>query len=482
MVSRIGGASCLVLALACGDDVSGTGDSSSSTGPQPGSTGDPVPTAVSASNTSATRGGTGSSGGLESSSTLSLDDTTTDSGLDSSSSTGEMCEDGCPDDQHCEADECVWDEGATIWTETFDTMIPAGLDSANAVAIDSQDEVVVVGRLATADDTGTVIPDAYDVVVRKYDVDGGLLWSQTRPGGIGVDVTTTTADEPLVAIGAFGPGAESAALYDASGAPQWALVDTGAIADGIEAASDGSFFLVGWVPGAGDAPWATRYTPMGGQLWQAAPTGDIGRHRRVELAPDGLSLGLVGSNFNAGMGLTEEWLQAWPVDPGTGDPGPGPTIDQHSVSAMEILAAYANDVAFMDNGDVVVVGNELTPTESWNITLTRYGPDGSTQWRETYDNPSHAGDGGFGVAVDSAQNIIIVGAEERMDLAQGPNAWIGKFDPSGALVWSREHDEAMLDDAANGVAVDSSDNIVVVGSINPGDGSGTQLWVRKYAP
>lgn len=476
---RIGGTYCLLLALACGDDVAGTGGDSSSTGSDPSSSGAPVPTPVSASVTSSTPDGTGSSGGSGSSSAGVVDDTGTDTSTSTGAdtSTGGVCEEGCPEDQHCEVGECVWDEGATIWTETFGTMIPGGLDRANAVAVDSQDEIVVVGQLATADAMGVLIPDAFDVVVRKYDRDGGLLWSQVRPQGLGVDVTTTASDEALVCIASFGPGTESAALYSATGDPQWGLANPGLIADGIEEAPDDSFFLVGWVPG--EIPWAARYTPMGAVLWQADHTGEVGRQRRVMLAPDGLSLGLVGSNAAAPV---EEWLQTWPVDPGTGNPGPAPTVDQHSVSAMDIAAAYANGIAYMNNGDIVVVGNELTPTESWNITLARYSPDGSTQWRESYDSPASAGDGGFDIATDSEQNIIIVGAVERTDLDEGPNAWVSKYDGSGAVLWSREHDEASLGDGANGVAVDSEDNIVVVGSIDRGDGSGTDLWIRKYAP
>ncbi len=423
--------------------------------------------------------GSGETASLDSSSTAVLDGSSTDTGMGSDSSTGGVCGEGCPDQQHCEAGECVWDEGATIWTETFDTVVPGGPDSANAVAIDSQDEIVLVGNLATADRMGLLIPDAYDVIVRKYDVDGGLLWSQTRPQGVGADVTISTADEPFVAIGAFGPGAESAAGYDAAGNPMWALVDTGAIADGIEIAPDGSYFIVGWVPG--DVPWAAKYTTMGSVEWQANQMGQTGRHRRVQLSPDGMALGLVGSNVD-GTGLVREWLQTWPVDPGTGNPEMAPTVDLPWVSSMEIAAAYANGIGFMDNGDMVVAGNELTPVESWNITLTRYAPDGSVVWRESYNNPADAPDGGFGVAVDSQQNIIVVGGGQRPDLMQGSNAWIGKYDPDGLPIWTRDHDEAGLDDTARDVAVDSADNIVVVGYVDADDGNGSQLWIRKYAP
>lgn len=409
-------------------------------------------------------------------------DPSTDTGA--SSSTGVECEEGCPDDQHCEVGECVWDEGAVIWTETFDTMIPEGSDAANAAAVDGLDEIVVVGSLAVADDMGAVIPGAFDVAIRKYASDGALLWSQARPQGIGVDVITTAGDDALVAIGSFGPGSESAVQLSADGDEQWVLTDTGAIADGIEAAPDGSLFIVGWVPGAAPTPWAVQYTPMGGVLWQANFMAEVGRQRRVVLAPGGLSLGLVGSNVVdvGGMDRTEEWLQTWPVDPGTGHPGPSPSLDLHSVSAMDIAASYANGIAFTDTGDIVVVGNELTPTQSWNITLTRYGPDGSQQWREVHDSPSSAGDGGFDVAVDSEQNIVIVGAVERPDLMQGQNAWVGKYDGTGTLLWSREHDEAGLNDGANGVAIDAQDNIVVVGYSDPGDGNGPAMWIRKYAP
>ena len=98
------------------------------------------------------------------------------------------------------------------------------------------------------------------------------------------------------------------------------------------------------------------------------------------------------------------------------------------------------------------------------------------------DNPASTGDGGFDVAVDSAQNIVIVGAHDRVDLMEGENALVRKYDADGVLLWERQHDEAMLGDRANGVAIDSQDAIVVAGTVDAGDGSGPALWVRKYAP
>lgn len=71
------------------------------------------------------------------------------------------------------------------------------------------------------------------------------------------------------------------------------------------------------------------------------------------------------------------------------------------------------------------------------------------------------GDEAKAVAVDSSDNIIIAG-NTSSDGAGGHDGLIAKFDSSGTLQWDRTLGDSS-NDYATGVAIDSSDNIIVGG-------------------
>jgi hypothetical protein len=65
------------------------------------------------------------------------------------------------------------------------------------------------------------------------------------------------------------------------------------------------------------------------------------------------------------------------------------------------------------------------------------------------------------VAVDSSDNIIIAG-NTSSDGQGGHDVLIAKFDSSGTLQWDRTLGDSS-NDYAQGVAIDSSDNIIIAG-------------------
>ncbi len=62
-------------------------------------------------------------------------------------------------------------DGVEQWTETHESGFPTSADSGNGVAIDSAGNVVVVGQVQTGD------PDVTQAWVRKYSPNGGDLWA-----------------------------------------------------------------------------------------------------------------------------------------------------------------------------------------------------------------------------------------------------------------------------------------------------------------
>ncbi|MFA5551075.1 MAG: SBBP repeat-containing protein [Trueperaceae bacterium] len=150
------------------------------------------------------------------------------------------------------------------------------------------------------------------------------------------------------------------------------------------------------------------------------------------------------------------------------------------------------------DGSVVVVGTtggtlpgSATPgTESRGVFVTKYGADGTNLWVDQFgvdaaDSPVSVN----GVALDSLNNVIVVGSTNGPlpdnVLLGGSDAYIAKFSPDGALLWL-SHFGSAGDDSAKAVAVDDSDNILIVGSTTGALPGGTpagnyDAYVAKFS-
>lgn len=151
------------------------------------------------------------------------------------------------------------------------------------------------------------------------------------------------------------------------------------------------------------------------------------------------------------------------------------------------------------DGSVVVVGTtggtlpgSATPgTESRGVFVSKYGADGTNLWVDQIgvdaaDSPVSVN----GVALDSSDNVIVVGTANGPlpdgDYFGGGDAYIAKFSPDGDLLWLN-HFGTAGDDLANAVAVDADDNIHMVGATNGTLSGGTpagnfDAYVAKFAP
>jgi len=128
-------------------------------------------------------------------------------------------------------------------------------------------------------------------------------------------------------------------------------------------------------------------------------------------------------------------------------------------------------VAVDSQDNIVVIGTinpVVVPDHGWLIQ--KYTPSGTLLWERIFDTPSFP-DWGVDVAVDSLDNIIAVGDE-------AVTRWlIRKYDKNGTLQWSRTANEG---NRAGQVAVDSSDNILVGGSsiLEKYNHEGNLIWSR----
>ncbi|MFC1697612.1 NosD domain-containing protein, partial [Nanoarchaeota archaeon] len=136
---------------------------------------------------------------------------------------------------------------------------------------------------------------------------------------------------------------------------------------------------------------------------------------------------------------------------------------------------YGYDVAIDSSNNIIVVGY-VNYTGDYDVFAIKYYPNGTEIWNftlvENRDNRAR------GVAVDSDDNIIIVGYTNLS--ANNRDLRLFKYYPNGTQIWNVTYGYA-YDDYGADVAIDSNDNIFTTGARKD---SGTRYYFRtiKFYP
>jgi hypothetical protein len=137
-------------------------------------------------------------------------------------------------------------------------------------------------------------------------------------------------------------------------------------------------------------------------------------------------------------------------------------------------------VARAGTGDLFVAGLRYRSSAGrYDLCVARYAASGARKWVRTLTTP--AGDYEVNaVAADAAGNVIVVG--NVMTPAHGLDWLVGKWSRGGKLLWTRQRDgTAHLKDNALSVAVAADRSMVVVGTVNDA-GTNDDGLIVKYSP
>jgi len=144
----------------------------------------------------------------------------------------------------------------------------------------------------------------------------------------------------------------------------------------------------------------------------------------------------------------------------------------------------ANAVALDGSGNAYVVGWAYNGNNV-DYRMVVYNPNGDTLWTLLWDGS--AGDVATGVALDGSGNIFLTGTS-----AQGLiQTWMTlKLNRWGDTLWTRRYVNGTRDSYAEGLAVDGSGNVYIVGYTSNGSNSdiqvfkrgpnGDSLWARRW--
>jgi hypothetical protein len=349
----------------------------------------------------------------------------------------------------------------------------AGAESAYAVVTDSQGNFYLAG-LTGGDLFSPKESETQDAWVAKYDSSGNVLWSKQ----IGVKSTGGYANS------AFGLDVDKAGNVYISG-----------LAIKENTRRDIFNFNVQ------DDSWVTKLDSNGNQQW-FREVGSFFFDECYDVAVDnagnsyltGWTQGLVKeSDPSRQLSKYDAWLTK--VNP----TGEVQWTQQFGSKNEGLDFAWAVDTDSKGNiyttgwttGELGIKDQKSSKSESYDIWLTKFSPDGTQQWAKQFGSKGDDGTFLSDMEIDSKDNIFLTGYTNDK-LGKGTkdssyNAWVAKFDTEGSNKWIQQFGSKSNLDYPTGLSVDSSDKLYVTGftegflgsSSTGANGAGVDGWLAE---
>ncbi len=298
------------------------------------------------------------------------------------------------------------------WMTTYDNNDE--FEAGEAVAVDKSGNIYITGE------------SQYDMIIRKYDADGKVIWTKYYNN----------------------PGNGDNKSKDIS-------VDNG-----------GNVYVIG-SEYRNDLRqnyniYIRKYDTNGNFLWSRTYNSpDNGADQGLGIAVDN-----AGNVYVVGYEWQEEGNTLWF---GKYDSDGNLLWSQTSISSAE--KKWVGDtwgIAVDNAGNLYLTGSELQPAggENENVWIGKYDTNGNPLWTQVYNNPANGDDRGSGIATDDFGNVYVTGYENRYDLSEGCNLWIGKYNTAGELVWIQTYNNNSSEndnDVGWDIAVDTAGDLYVTG-------------------
>jgi hypothetical protein len=346
-------------------------------------------------------------------------------------------------------------DGIPVWTNRYHGLA-ARDDGANALAVDSQDDVIVTGASAGGGNQS-------DCVTIKYSNAGVSLWTNrfvvAGDTAIGNRVQVDASRNVFVSAYTYAHGLVTL-KYSTSGAPVWTnyfgeTVNTYAYASGIAIDTNGQVFVAGISArsGSGD-DWVTlAYSNSGVLLWTNRWDGPShGDDHANALALDSAgNIFVTGDDVNGGG--TVEFL----------------TLKYSNAGAPLWTNTYPGHTAYggatrvaVDPADnVIVMGAETGSTTYEDFTTIKYSNNGTPLWTNYYRGTY--GDIPNALAIDRDGDVFETGYTTDTITLRFDRFTVA-YSSTGALLWTQRYNgTGNSDDSGNAIAVDANYNVYVTG-------------------
>ncbi len=326
--------------------------------------------------------------------------------------------------------------GNRTWIRQFGS---AGIDRANAVAIDAENSAYVVGRTSGTLD-GPINSSGNDAFILKYNTEGILQWVEQLHSSYDEtahDVTVDAADNVYV-TGTTGGDLDG---------------------DGDESHHGDDDIFVSSYNSAGVQNWFKQLGTSSKDYGYSIAVDPSAVVYKILVAGDTLGdLDGPGSH----IGSTDYFIASLSADDGTLD-----ELSQHGTNNYETINALAVSGA----GDIFVGGRDYSLGGTTGIFLTKLNKSRIIQWKRAFG--SLGNDYSRAVAVDNDGNSYIAGE-------YGSEIALRKYDPDGLLRYSNRWGRANTD--MGGIAMDGLERIYLAGTTsgplfnNPANGKDALLF------
>jgi len=359
---------------------------------------------------------------------------------------------------------------ALLWTRTWGG---TGMDSAGDLALDSSENIYVVGQ------TNSSGAGNDDIVLVKYNSIGQPQWNTTW-GGVGDDwgrSLVIDSSDNIFIVGithSFGPGHHAIALikYNSLGEQQWNTTWGSGFAqgDGISLDLSGNIFITGSIgtskpyPDTGDMV-LVKFSSLGEYQWNKTWSGghvDIGAGMTMDSSDN---IFITGFIFSYGAGVGDAFLLKYNS---SGD-----------LQWDNTWGGVGFSLELDSSNNIFVVGMTSSfDAGNQDISILKFNSLGQLQWNKTWGGTGI--DTGWGLALDSSENIYITGGSNSSSAGDSDIVLV-KYNSIGQPQWNTTWGGAD-DDWARSLVIDSSDNIFIVGSTDSFGAGMSDVVLVKYGP
>ncbi len=330
-------------------------------------------------------------------------------------------------------------------------------DEGFGVAVDSSGNIYVTGDTDSFGPGGPSNRSSLSLL--KYDTTGSLLWQRIWSGsgngtdeGFGVAVDSSGNVYVTGDTDSFGVGNEAVLLlkFNSSGSLLWQRTwGDGGLDYGLGVAVDssGNIYVTGSTNsfGVGGVDvFLLRFDSFGSLLWQRTWGGSSADYGNGVVVDSSGHIYVTGSTNSFGVGDYEVFLLQFDST--------GSLLWQRIWGG----GGYGSGVAVDSSGHIYVTG------ESRGVLLLKFDSTGNLLWKKSWSDTNTGGDS---VAVDSSGSIYVTGSAGGGCADCLEEGLLLKFDSSGSLLWGRTWNGSNSHDFGFGVAVDSSGNALVTGSV-----------------
>ena len=349
------------------------------------------------------------------------------------------------------------------WADTLDN---GDWDGAFSVTVDNSNNIIAAGVSYIGGDN--------DYFIVKYDPNGMVLWQDTIDYGAGDHAECVAVDNSnnVIVTGYSSIGGDYDYVivkYDSSGTILWqATLDNNGfydIARGVAVDNANNIIVTGYCDIGGDCVYLTvKYDSSGTIIW-ADTLGYGPWDSALGVAVDSAN-NIIVTGYTTD-GVNNDYFTVKYDSNGT-------ILWQDIIDIHQFDQAYG--VAVDNSNNIIVTGCSGEPFSDYDFLTVKYDPGGTILWQDTLDNNNNE-DVAYGVAVNNTNNIIVAGYSAAM--GGDYDYSIVEYDSNGTILWQGILDNGD-DDIAHGVAVDSANNIIVTGKSYIG-GNFDYLTV-KYTP